>query len=91
MTKYQTTTEKTAAEIRWRRDCMRWHGRVLTGNYQHYCMDWDSLPIDDTCEEFGACDCPKHGKPLMNRVTVIVAALIGATIWYIILHALGVL
>jgi hypothetical protein len=46
-------------ETDWVKDCQRWHGVVLTGNFQHWCPDWDFLPIDDTCEEFAACTCPK--------------------------------
>jgi hypothetical protein len=29
----------------------------LTGKYRHLCLDWDLLPIDETCEEFKACRC----------------------------------
>jgi hypothetical protein len=39
----------------WEVDCLRWHGRVLTGNDKHWCADWDYLPIDDTCIEYQAC------------------------------------
>ena len=41
----------------WDADCMRWIGRKLTGEYGHYCWEWDFLPIDETCEEFKACLC----------------------------------
>lgn len=41
------------------KECIRWHGKNLTGNYAHYCPDWDYLPIDDTCVEFQSCTCPK--------------------------------
>jgi len=41
------------------KECLRWHGRNLTGNYAHYCPDWDYFPIDDTCVEFQSCTCPK--------------------------------
>ncbi len=44
----------------WVRDCFRWHDRLLTGNFQHYCPDWDYLPIDDTCMEYEACFCEKE-------------------------------
>jgi len=52
-------TEEDFALV-WLQDCNRWHGRYLTGNYQHYCPDWDYLPIDDTCMEFEACTCKKE-------------------------------
>ena len=39
------------------KECIRWYGEKLTGNYAHYCPDWDYLPIDDTCVEFQSCTC----------------------------------
>jgi len=42
------------------KECIRWYGEKLTGNYAHYCPDWDYLPIDDTCVEFQSCTC--HGN-----------------------------
>lgn len=45
----------------WIEDCERWHGRVLTGRYCHWCWDWDGLPIDETCREWPcACASRKH-------------------------------
>lgn len=41
----------------WERDCKRWHGRILTGRYKHWCPDWDELPIDETCSEMECCTC----------------------------------
>jgi hypothetical protein len=41
------------------KECHRYHGKNLTGNYAHYCPDWDYLPIDSTCEEFRHCTCTK--------------------------------
>lgn len=41
----------------WEEECMRWRGRKLTGKFQHYCHDWDGLPVDETTEEFLACTC----------------------------------
>lgn len=44
--------------VDWVEDCLKWHGRVLTGNKCHWCYDWDDLPIDDTCEmEMECCTC----------------------------------
>lgn len=48
----------------WKVDCQKWHGRVLTGNYRHWCPDWDYLPVDDTCIEFECCTCKK--EPIDN-------------------------
>lgn len=41
----------------WEEDCLRWHGRVLTGKMGHWCSDWDYLPIDETSPEFAVCTC----------------------------------
>jgi len=38
-------------------DCIHFHGRPLTGQYKHYCPDFDYLPIDETCSEFKYCIC----------------------------------
>lgn len=41
----------------WEVDCRRWHGQVLTGQFSHWCPDWDFLPIDETCGEMDGCVC----------------------------------
>lgn len=33
----------------------------LTGKYKHYCLDWDGLPVDETCPEFECCTCYRRG------------------------------
>lgn len=30
-------------------DCLRWRGSMLTGDFAHWCWDWDGLPVDETC------------------------------------------
>lgn len=40
----------------WIEDSRKWRGRVLTGEYGHWCPDWDDLPIDETCPEW-PCPC----------------------------------
>lgn len=45
--------------LSWKDECWRWWGKTLTGNYKHYCPEWDYLPIDDTCMEFEVCTCDK--------------------------------
>jgi len=40
----------------WEKDCLHWHGRVLTGKYGHWCYEWDSLPVDETTNEW-PCGC----------------------------------
>ena len=37
-------------------DCMHWRGRILRGDYAHWCPEWDGLPIDETCSEW-PCEC----------------------------------
>lgn len=39
---------------------MRWRGHVLTGDWGHWCNDWDGLPIDETTDEISACECLVH-------------------------------
>jgi len=40
----------------WEKDCLKWRGRILTGNNAHWCLDWDCLPVDDTTPEW-PCKC----------------------------------
>lgn len=40
----------------WVMDCRDYRGRVLTGQYAHWCPAWDDLPIDETCPEW-PCAC----------------------------------
>jgi hypothetical protein len=40
----------------WVEDCLQWRGRVLEGRYGHWCMEWDELPVDETCHEW-PCGC----------------------------------
>lgn len=35
---------------------MHWRGRILRGDYAHWCPEWDGLPIDETCSEW-PCEC----------------------------------
>ena len=41
----------------WVEDCMFEYGYVLSGENCHWCDDWDYLPIDNTCPEYGYCTC----------------------------------
>lgn len=43
----------------WINACIRYRGRVLYGEKGHYCLDWDFLPMDETCIEYieGHCHC----------------------------------
>jgi hypothetical protein len=52
---------RSFSKRQWEEDCLKYHGRVLTGKCQHWCMDTDDLPVDDTCAEFESCTCPKSG------------------------------
>jgi hypothetical protein len=40
----------------WEPDCLKWRGVVLTGKYAHWCMEYDELPVDETCFEW-PCGC----------------------------------
>ena len=40
----------------WVEDCMRWRGKVLTGEFTHWCYEYDELPVDETCPEW-PCAC----------------------------------
>lgn len=41
----------------WLDDCARYRGKILRGVFSHWCVEWDYLPIDETCEEFRCCRC----------------------------------
>lgn len=32
----------------------------LTGEFRHYCPDWDYMAIDEHCPEISGCTCPKN-------------------------------
>ena len=32
----------------WEEECTKIYGRVLTGQYSHWCWEFDDLPIDET-------------------------------------------
>ena len=38
-------------------DCLKERGRPLTGEFAHYCYDWDGLTVDETTDEFASCGC----------------------------------
>lgn len=48
-------TKLNAAE-QWLADCKHWRGRALTGQFGHYCEEWDELPVDETTPEW-PCSC----------------------------------
>jgi hypothetical protein len=43
----------------WVMDCRDYRGRVLTGQFTHWCPHWDELPVDETCPEW---PCPCAGE-----------------------------
>ena len=51
-------------------DCLKYYGKILTGNYKHYCVEWDFLPIDETCPEFEACNCGDKDERTIQRALV---------------------
>lgn len=52
-------TAATRSEA-WSKDCMKYRGRVLTGCFAHWCMDFDCLPVDETTPEWECCNCFKE-------------------------------
>jgi hypothetical protein len=51
-------------QAEWVEVCVDIHGRVLTGKHQHYCAEYDGLPVDETCPEFDDCVCVNYGGPV---------------------------
>lgn len=52
-----TSDMSPAKKSQFEADCIKWRGQLLTGRYAHWCWDWDGLPVDETCDEFSACNC----------------------------------
>jgi hypothetical protein len=49
----------------WTKDCLAFQGRVLTGDWIHWCYEFDALPIDETCHDFEFCNCfPDYPRPV---------------------------
>jgi hypothetical protein len=46
----------------WKSECIKWRGHILTGEHGHYCLEWDQLPVDETCPEW-PCGCIVTGYP----------------------------
>lgn len=53
----------------WVDDCMRWRGEVLHGIYAHSCLDWDGLPVDETCNEWPCVCFTRLRTRLIWRIT----------------------
>ena len=47
-------------------DCLDIYGKTLTGKYKHFCLEFDGLPIDETCFEFKYCDCFEHSNEIQD-------------------------
>ena len=48
----------------WNADCVKWRGEVLTGEFSHWCFDFDGLPVDETCgPEWDICSCCDEDRP----------------------------
>jgi hypothetical protein len=47
----------------WIKDSTHWRGRVLTGRYRHWCIEWDFLPVDETSREWPCRCAPRLMKP----------------------------
>lgn len=57
MVEKTVTTADAEIKANWNEDCMKTHGRILSGEKKHWCPDWDFLPIDETCGEMEGCTC----------------------------------
>ncbi len=44
----------------WRRFSTQEWGNILTGQFAHYCPDWDMMTIDETVLEYTRCTCNKQ-------------------------------
>jgi hypothetical protein len=36
---------------------------TLTGQYKHYCIEWDGMAIDENMPEFDSCLCYNKEQP----------------------------
>jgi|SRR6185437_6398880 len=53
---------KTAQSEQWKIECLKYFGRVLTGELAHWCDSWDGMPIDETVDEIQSCNCSDIDK-----------------------------
>jgi len=37
----------------WEEGCMQYRGVLLRGKHGHWCEEWDGLPVDENCDEWG--------------------------------------
>ena len=48
----------------WEDDCRTWRDTVLTGEFSHWCAEFDGLPVDETCDgEWDVCRCVDEDRP----------------------------
>ena len=66
MRRVRVSLVKSFSKLEWEEDCLKYHGRVLTGKYQRWRADCNDLPIDDISAVFQACTCPKIEQKLKN-------------------------
>lgn len=38
-------------------ESIKFYGHPLQGKYKHFCIEFDFLPIDESCYEFVYCKC----------------------------------
>lgn len=67
------TLEQQEDARHWRLECSFEWGYVLTGEFIHWCPEWDSMPIDETVKEYRVCTCDKDA--VLTRAKEIKAAL----------------
>ena len=49
-------SKEPISDALWIKNCQRWRGKALDGDFAHYCNSYDGLPMDETCEEW-PCGC----------------------------------
>lgn len=52
----------------WQAQCRLEHRRVLTGEYAHYCPDWDYMTVDETTTEWESCACYPEDRNMADKL-----------------------
>lgn len=48
-------------------------GRVLAGEFAHFCHDWDGMTVDETCDEYSCCNCEFAYAPVPSSLEYLTA------------------
>lgn len=58
---------EVALNPEWIADSMKYYGKILKGKFAHWCLEWDDLPIDETCPEFKVCLCYEESEVAAHK------------------------